>query len=130
MRGLKSVYTHYKQVHIKKVSDKEIDPKKMTKVVLNMLRDFDISPMIINNKTTFLIWYFTGLVPYSKLNLQLRAILFSLCEGVYDYENKLFQAFVLMVFRMAIYTFDFTKGPLTENNYHNFCKFQCIQCFW
>lgn len=84
VKGLKTVYNHYKSDLGSSPTKKGIQAKQMTKPILNFLRELDICPYVLNQKTCFLVWYFTGLVPFESISVKIRAQLFSICQSVPD----------------------------------------------
>lgn len=91
----------------KKISRNKEDPQKFSKPLFNLLRDFEISPYVLNQKTCFILWYFTGLIKFEKLDELVINTLQIIC-GVYK-DDKLFMAFVLFIYRLAILFFDETN---------------------
>lgn len=90
VRGLKLVYTHYKCEITNPMNPNTINAKQLSKPLLSFLRDFEVCPYILNQKTSFLVWYYTGLSPYESISVHTRAKLFSITATLSMSEDKLF----------------------------------------
>lgn len=61
-KGLWSVYTFYKGSVLPLQHGKKLSSQQLIKAILYFLRDFEVCPYSLNQKTCFLVWHFTAII--------------------------------------------------------------------